>query len=529
MSREEETVLITGAGPTGLVMANLLSRMDIPFFLIDKEQGPSRDSKAFGIHARSLEIFDQLGVAKRAVNEGNIDNTIHLIVKGREAEKVRLTNILPGETNYPYLLILQQNKLEKILIDSLEEQGQTVHWKHELTQLEQNKKGVTVTIRNGSGEEKKSRFQYLIGCDGAGSTVRKQAGFSFKGKTFSPTFYLADCEINWQYPHGDIYFIFSPRYLSGVFSFPEKNRYRIFNFMNSSVGKGENSKLSSEDIQNILDSNPNLSMEATKIDWTSVFKIHSRYTSSFKKDRIFLAGDAAHVHSPAGAQGMNTGIQDSYNLAWKLSLVIKEKAKPKLLNTYNEERYKIAKKLHQTTDRLFQLMTHQNKLMDFFRLYIIPKVFKILFGIKWLRKQNFRRLSQLAINYRYSSLSKEGSKKGFYRKAPKPGDRAPYCKMILNREESDIFQLFKCTHFTLLIAFSDPENQEAAKNINDHFTNLSILPMNIHNIAPETGGSFFDVYGVKKNAVFIVRPDGYIGFCSSGLDFREIKDYLNGL
>src|SRR5690554_1118989 len=144
---EDKPILITGAGPTGLTMANLLTKMKIPFLLIDKKAHPSRNSKAFGVHARTLEIFDQLGIAKSAIHEGSIDNTLHLLIKGKEAAKLRLKEILPEETKYPYLLILQQDKTEKLLIEALEGQGQKVHWNHELIQFKENGNLVIATIK----------------------------------------------------------------------------------------------------------------------------------------------------------------------------------------------------------------------------------------------------------------------------------------------------------------------------------------------------------------------------------------------
>lgn len=491
MQTGNNKVLITGAGPTGLTLANLFSKMDIPFLLIDKLPHPSRDSKAFGIHARTLEIFDQLGIADRAIREGDIDTTVHLVVKGKEAAKIKLGNILPGESAYPRLLILQQDKTEKLLIDLLKEPGHSVLWEHELTHLKENKseKKVSATIQSPSGSVKEN-FEYVIGCDGAGSTVRKLSGFSFEGKTYSPTFYLADCEINEHLTHGDVYFIFSPLHMTGVFSFPEENRFRIFNFMNQSVRKSEDDELSPDDVQNILDDNPYLRLKAENIDWTSIFRIHSRYTGSFQKGRVLLAGDAAHVHSPAGGQGMNTGIQDAYNIAWKLNLVLKGVAGPDLLRSYHEERFPIAKNLHNTTDRLFQLMTRQSRWMDLFRFYVAPCLFRTVFGTKRLRKRNLRRFSQLAIKYRGSSLSRTGSEDEFLRQAPEPGDRAPYCKILMNGDVTGIYRLFNCTHFTILIAASSPGNKQA-KNLQEELNNMSRLPVTVHMLDKETYGKVF--------------------------------------
>lgn len=521
-------VLITGAGPTGLSMANLLAKWDIPFLLIDKKPQASRESKAFGVHARTLEIFNQLGLGQKAIQEGNIDNTVRILVKNKEVGKFRLKEIIPGESNFPYFLILPQNKTEKLLIDSLEAQGQKVHWEHELIYFKEEKRGIRARIKESSGEEKDIQFQYILGCDGASSFVRESGGFLFEGKTFSPTFYLADGELDWKMPHGDIYFMLAPGHLSGIFSFAEKNKYRIFNFLNTQIDKKEGD-LSSDDFQQILDSNPYLHKELKNPEWFSVFKIHSRITNSFSKGRVFLAGDAAHVHSPAGGQGMNTGIQDAYNLAWKLALVVKGTAAPPLLNSYQEERHKIARNLHNTTDRFFHLMTQRNKFANFFRLHVFPRGFNFVTGIKWVRQQVFRRASQIAIKYRFSSLSKETSVNGFYRKAPRAGDRAPYTEISLYEKEMDLFQLFKCTHFTLLVAVAEPGNQQGSE-VADYFKEHAKLPMEVHILAKNSGANnFHKLYGIKKDALFLIRPDGHIGFRTANLDCAEVKNYLENV
>ncbi|MFC4872479.1 FAD-dependent monooxygenase [Negadavirga shengliensis] len=369
---ENEKILITGAGPTGLSLANLLSRMGTPFMLIDKNAHPSRESKAFGIHARTLEVFDQIGMAEKVISEGSIDNTVHFFIKDRETAKIRLKDILPGESNFPFFLVLEQYRTEEILIDSLEAHELKVNWKHELTKLSENDEGILVTIKDPLGKEKELQFQYLIGCDGAGSIIREQAGFAFKGKTFSPCFYLADCEFEGGIEHGDSYFTLAPSYITGIFSFREKGKFRLFNFMNPSVGKDEDEELTFGDVQKILDSNPYLDLKVKNMEWSSVFRIHARLAESFQKGRVFLAGDAAHVHSPAAGQGMNTGIQDTYNLAWKLSFVISGIAKPELLKTYTQERMPIAQNLHNTTDRFFQLMIQPIRILNLFRLYFFP-------------------------------------------------------------------------------------------------------------------------------------------------------------
>jgi 2-polyprenyl-6-methoxyphenol hydroxylase-like FAD-dependent oxidoreductase len=458
------------------------------------------------------------------LKKGNIDNTLHIFIKKKEIINLRIKELLAGETKYPYFLILEQNKTEGLLIESLEEYGAKVNWQHELTGFKEVDNGVEATIRFPSGKEETSEFRYLVGCDGADSTVRSKGSFSFKGKTFSSIFYLADSEIEGGLKHGDIYFMFAPGYITGVFSFQEKDKFRIFNFMNPSVEKS--GELTSENVQEILDSNPYLKLQAKNIQWTSVFKIHVRNAGEFHKGRIFLAGDAAHVHSPAGGQGMNTGIQDAYNLAWKLSLVLKGKAGSRLFSTYHRERYPIAKNLHKTTDRLFNIMITKNKLAEFLRFYVIPSVFRVIFRMEFSRKKNIRRLSQLAIKYRNSPLNKDGSVNGFSPKGPKPGDRAPYCEIISRGKKTDIYSLFECDSFTILIAV--PENKETGEIL--AWIKEEGLPVNAYVIDRTPGGnSFHEIYGVKKEAVFIIRPDSHIAFRSSRLDLKEIQDYFKGV
>lgn len=161
---EKKAVLITGSGPTGLTLANLLARMGIPFYLIDKKKEPSRDSKAFAIHARSLEIFSQLGITEKAIEQGSIDTNVHFVIKNREKTVFRLKNFISGKSNYPHLLILAQNKTEQLLIDALKLQNQKVHWQHELVGFESHKTGVEAVIKTPAGEEKKMKFRYLAGC-----------------------------------------------------------------------------------------------------------------------------------------------------------------------------------------------------------------------------------------------------------------------------------------------------------------------------------------------------------------------------
>jgi len=521
-------VIIAGAGPTGLTLANLLARWEIPFCLLDRKSHLSRESKAFNLHARTLEIFDQIGIAEQAIREGDTDNTVQILLKEKTVAGIDLREILPGETPYPYFLIIPQDKTEQLLLDSLKSNNSQVLWEHELKELKELENGVEAAIAGPANSVKKIRGKYIVGCDGAGSIVRKQTGFSYEGKTYSPTFYLADAEVHWKYPHGNIYFSLTREHMTAFFPFREKNKFRIFNFMNTAVEKKQGESLSLEDIRKIVDSNPHHDITVKNPEWLSVFKIHSRLPDAFSRGRVILAGDAASVHSPVGGQGMNTGIQDSYNLAWKLALVVKGMAGPRLLDTYHEERYQIAKNLHKTTDRFFNLITHRSWLAGFFRTRIFPLNFKLLTGFRPLRERAFRRFSQIGVKYRFSSMSLEGTKSGFKRKAPNAGDRAPFSRLILNQQKTDTSSLMDCDRFTVLLAVSDI-NDKRIVQLRD-FLSSSAIPLDIHVIPAGNGGNeFHKTYGVKRNALFIVRPDGHIGFRTSELSAKGPAKYFRNI
>jgi len=521
-------VLIAGAGPTGLMLANLLSLWDISFCLVEKKPNLSKESKAFNLHARSLEIFDQLDITEKALQKGDNDIKVHILKNGKVAATLGLNNFLPGETPHPYMLILPQDITEYLLYDSLDDQKNRVLWQHQLIEFDQTDTGIEASIIDSNEKEVKCKAKYIIGCDGAGSRVRKQAGITYEGKTHSSTFYLADAEIRWNYTHGDVYFSLAKDHITAFFPFREKNQYRIFNFLNRAVNKSEGEKLTRDDIQMIVDSNPSHNISVLKPEWTSVFKIHSRLPDFFQKRRVLLAGDAASAHSPAGGQGMNTGLQDSYNLAWKLALVLNGKAGERLLGTYHKERFKIAENLHKTTDRFFSLMTMDSFIAGLFRSKIFPSLFKFLTAIGSIRKRALRRFSQIAIHYRFSSLNTNHSTGGFKRNAPKAGDRFPYVRFMLNNQPTDTFRLLAYDRFTAIIA--TPE--EVHDGVESLKKQLERIPVPVRTfVIPAAGGGidFHKALGVKKEALFIIRPDGHIGLRSGSLINTSAAYYFKRL
>jgi len=520
-------VLIVGAGPTGLTLANLLAMSGVDFMIIDSKEKPSQDSKAFGIHARSLEVFGQLGIADKFIAEGNVDNTFHILSREHEMARFKLSTILPGETPYPYFLILPQDKTENILVDALNKKDQSVQWKHQLVNLTNTDQTFSAEIKEENGNHHHIYPRYIIGCDGADSTVRKKAGISFKGKSFTSAFLLADVELDTLLIHGDVYFAIAPNHLSVIFSYKKNDHYRVFNFINSALDKRKKEKLTTAEIQQILDDNPSFHARVKSKQWSSVYNIHCRVSEKFVKGNVLLAGDAAHVHSPVGGQGMNTGIQDAFNLAWKIKWVIEHPSASKIIQSYHPERYPIARNLHYSTDKFFQLLVQKKYPIDLFRMYILPYAFRLLSHRIFL-KVLFRRVSQIAIKYRNSSLSKNYGYTGLSFFSPKAGDRAPWVEVTFKKERRSIYEILDYRSFNLLLA-GGPDEYGAVIKFLQKLVTLRLPMLKVYFFTEKENQLFYNIYGVKGTAMFLIRPDGHIGLRSGEVSINELKNYYNNL
>src|SRR5262249_39725395 len=282
--------------------------------------------------------------------------------------------------------------------------------------------GVTAQVKLPSGESQTINGEYLVGCDGAKSVVRHGLGLTFEGSTFERLFYVADARVDWELSHEALHVCLAKDVFVAFFPMPGENRYRIVGTFPESKNE-EQGEVVYEEIEREVKEQVKLSLEISDVRWFSLYKVHSRRVNKFSEGKCFVAGDAAHIHSPAGAQGMNTGIQDAYNLAWKLALVVKGVAAESLLDTYNEERLANAKRWLDTTDRMFELAAGSSWLMSFLRTTIFPPVAGFMASLEAVSKRVFPLISQIGINYRDDSLS-EHTDDEF--EDVKAGDRLPY-------------------------------------------------------------------------------------------------------
>ena len=436
---------------------------------------------------------------------------------GKIVGEVDLSNIGQGLSAYPFMLVLEQSENERLLYEYVQGHGRDVHWQHELESFSQDESGVTAQVRNSSGESQIIAGKYLVGCDGPKSPIRHGLGLSFEGSTFERLFYVADVEIDWKFSHDALHGCLARNSVLAFFPMPGEKRWRIVGAFPEGHDKDEGEVLY-EEIEARIKEEAQLDLDITRVDWFSTYKVHTRHVEKFSSGRCFLAGDAAHIHTPAGGQGMNTGIQDVYNLAWKLALVLKGAAAERILDTYNEERLPNAKRLLQTTDRMFNLAAGTDWLVNLIRTTVFPPMAKFILSIDAVKKKFFPLISQIGITYRDSSLSVHDGDSEFEIKA---GDRLPYFLI----EGKSVYDKLRAPRFHLLTFSGDHSDyagdyQKATDEIGSKYTDL--LDQYVMPLYPQAG----EIFGTDKPFKVLLRPDNYIAFISSEPSLSGLAVYL---
>lgn len=513
-------VVIIGAGPTGLSLACQLVRHEIDFVVVDKNQGVTPFSKAVGVQARTIEIYEQIDLAQKAVAEGAIAGKARLLEGGEVRAELDLSSLGQGLSPYPYMLLLEQSKNERLLYEFLQSRGKEVLWKTEFESLSQSEAGTTVQLKAAGGTSQTIEAKYLVGCDGPKSLVRNALGLQFQGSTLERLFYVADVLVDWRLGHDALHACLSKDSLLAFFPLKSEkgeNRYRIVGTFPEEFAKDEGDILYEEIEQRIKDE-AKLELDITQVEWFSTYKVHTRHVNKFSEGRCFLAGDSAHIHTPAGGQGMNTGIQDGYNLAWKLALVLKGNADGKLLETYNEERLENARNLTRSTDRMFQFLAGSEWFLAFLRTNVIPSIAKYLLGLDTVKNFIFPLISQIGINYRHSSLSQHTGDENFQVKA---GDRMPYFLV----EGKSVYDKLREPKFHLLniIDGLDAQNddQSLKRELESQYGGL--VDFNTISLDHKVA----EVFGTDKSFSVLLRPDNYIGALSKETGLSGLGVYLN--
>lgn len=388
-------VLIVGAGPTGLMLAACLQRLGVRFLIADRKHGPTRESRALALQARSLEVYDQLGLVQRVLEQAAVAPAIAPGYRDHPFATVSFGDLGKGLTPFPGIHVLEQSRNERLLVAALEERGGSVLWGHGLLGLEQGEGGVTARL-GGDGDVRRVEARYLVGADGASSTVRELSGIPFDGVTNPDTFYVADARgvtglvedaVNLRFSAGDF-----------LLTFPQGavGHHRLIGVVRTPDGE----QVTEEETRRTVGREFGVGYRDSS--WFSTYRVHHRVAARFRSGRVFLAGDAAHVHSPVGAQGMNTGLQDAHGLACALADVLLRGRGDDRLDQYEAERRPVALRLVRTTDRLFSTITADSSLARVIRAGVLPRLAPLLGRVLprlARRAKLYEYVSQIRIHY----------------------------------------------------------------------------------------------------------------------------------
>ena len=503
-------VIIIGAGPTGLMAANQLSRFGIDYIIIDSKDGPTHESRAIAVSARSLEIYQQLGVIDEVVNNGKKIESFNVFSEGKPQVSVNFNNIGKGLSDFYYLLAYEQSKNETLLYNHIQTSGHDVLWNTSFTKYNEYEDRVIVEAQQDENILT-IEGKYLIACDGARSPVRHQLGFNFSGGTYENKFIVADTTLDWDQEYNKL--ILCPGRKNFVAFLPlygDKN-YRIIGTLPKACHDKDD--ISFQDIEKTIKETATFDVSFEKVNWFSVYKLHHRCVDRFNTKRVYLAGDAAHIHSPAGGQGMNTGLQDAYNLCWKLAMVLKGSANEKLLETYNEERLPFAQWLVHSTDRMFGVMTSDNLFLHWLRKYGLFQMMKLIIMFTYTRKKMFNTVSQLWYSYKGKSLSANASKQKL---AFDCGDRLPY--LDYSKQGKSFYDLFNDPGWHLLHIGDSALTGEQEHQLSELFP----FPVNL---VENSINEEWKKYGVLSELFLLIRPDNYIALISDTMNQDAISAY----
>ena len=518
MSVQKRSVLIVGAGPTGLMAACQLARFGIDFKIIDAKDGPTTESRALIVQARTLEIYDQLGLAGHALDKGYIATGMNFHTGGKHRARVPLGDIGQGLSPFPYLLVLEQCHNEEILLEHLKTSDTTVGWNTSFAGLEQTAGGVSVSTITADGQEATIDADWVIAADGASSPIRHALNMRFEGGTYSERFYVADLVIDGDILHTEGSIFLAEKGFALILPMDGERRFRLVGIVPHSV---TTDTPTFADIEKDLEPIFQRSLTFHEPNWFSSYTVHHRCVDSFQSGRVLFAGDAAHIHSPAGGQGMNTGLLDAHNLAWKLALVCQGMAKDDLVKTYSEERLPFAHRLLDTTDRVFQAAMSQKSWLVFLRTKLFPRLVRTAMRLSFARRRFFETISQIGITHRSRALSVDhGTEHDMLR----AGDRLPVFQIEANRKEQSTLDLLK-TPGLHLIDFSAPAKAEHNARMLKNLSATLPIPVQYTEAICLDDQWRRDVEG----HTYLVRPDMYVGLASADLNESQLRDYLENV
>jgi len=519
-------VLVVGAGPVGLFCANELIRQGLTCRIIDKKSSLSEHSKALGIHIRTLDVLQDCGLIDAFLAEGL--KVYGAILKSNDSQLAKL-EFKHIDSNRDFLLDLPQDKSEKILCQSLIDKGVQVEWQSELLNMEQNADHVLSLIKRENGSEDVIQSSWIIACDGAHSRLRHLIKAEFIGSAYTQAWWLADLHIDWPLPED--YMIINASSHGPLACFPMGNkRYRLV-----LTAPNDNPAPSLQDIQQAFNNRSSDAAILSDPVWITPFSIHHRQIQQYRHNKLFFCGDAAHIHSPMGGQGLNTGIQDVYNLAWKLALVQRNMARDNLLDSYHDERFPVGKDVLKKTDIMTRMILIKNPLLVAMRNGMI----RLLTSFAAVRKHITRDLAELNISYANSPIVKNSAKKTML----KAGEYTPsmLLKNLYDRSHLTLTEICEGNrhHLFLFVGLEDRVTKTSLKAavLAPKFKNMldvHLVLLDTPSVYPESLSIWIDVnqaihkeFKIEEPCALLIRPDKYVGLAQSPIVLADLQSWLH--
>jgi 6-methylpretetramide 4-monooxygenase / 4-hydroxy-6-methylpretetramide 12a-monooxygenase len=552
-------VLIIGAGPAGLTAAAEAIRHGLSVRLIDQNESRSIYSKALVVHSRSLEIFHDMGFVSDVIGSGQKFHALNVY-----AEKKRLARIVFEELDwkdamFPYWLSIPQSETERCLEEHLNELGGSVERCTELVSLEQFADHVRVTLRHEGDSLETVDVPWVVACDGARSLTRGLLGLELKGKADDEVFILGDVKIDWDVPEDEGSNILSPHGIVLIVPMPEPQRFRIIAHM-PALSITDQPRITLALLQDLVDQRTPFKMRLSDLTWSSFFSTKHFVVSEHRRGGVFLAGDAAHIHSPVGGQGLNSGIQDAYNLMWKLALVQRGQALPELLDSYAAERQKTAQSLITNVGTATKIVTLKKPLVQKLRNQLAG----LVLNTDLVRNRMGRGVAMLDIAYKDSPVVAQDLQSsnwttqvfgGFksllsqarydFEAGPTAGMRAPNVIMMAESAKlpTSLFDLYRGTHYTLMIfagVVDSPGTEhllqigaavetqyQAAIRFYVVTVELSFPLHGQGHIILDPDKSIHRAYASWEPSLYLIRPDKYIAYRSQTIDQNRLASYLD--
>jgi 2-polyprenyl-6-methoxyphenol hydroxylase-like FAD-dependent oxidoreductase len=549
-------VLVVGAGPAGLFMAAELKRYGVSCRIVDKNDGPTHETRAATIQARTLEILESVGLADEFVRVGNICHAKATYTSDHKLIKYLTFDEL--DSAFPFVLQLPQSQTERMLAGYLASLGTEVERRVELVTFEQDEDGVRATLRRPEGGQETANVSYLVACDGAHSTVRHALGVLFSGDDYPTDFITADVQVDCKLPWDELASFFAADGMLGFFPLPGGRGALIADVGLAEGDHAPPGEPALEELQAMFNARTPGGVLSDPI-WSVRYRVHCRQSERYQVGRVFLVGDAAHVCSNIGGQGMNTGMQDAYNLGWKLGLVLNTRSPASLLDSYHSERHQAGRDMLCLSDHLHRTLLREEPHLSLPET-VRQKLATVLAGQEVTQQRMRRAVAELNIGYRHSPVVAEhhrllsgpraahASVLGWhdFGAGPRAGDRAADGRLMLypGRKSVRFFQRLRgTTHHLVLFAgaLSTVETHRRLQALADAAIHAYPDRIEPHLVVPhelpgdhvgkgeillDPTGELHHYYGARSECLYVVRPDGYIGFRSQPPDPEALRSYF---